>query len=111
MDTKSSVRTLDEAVLELVTNLPREKRAELAVLFINSLASWAWYEEVIDRFQLRDEDNPLIAEIDRRFPDEAAIKFLESDFSGPVFEAAVILREAKKLIHLDDARNSPNTTA
>ena len=95
---KNNVNSLDQAVQDFVASLSKDDKGVLADLFINSHASWSWYEAVINRFNLRDEANPIIHEIDERFPDESALKFTESDFNGPIFEAGIFLREAKKFV-------------
>lgn len=96
---KNSIQTLDAAVQDYVGNLAAKRKEELARLFINSLTSWPWYAEVIERYGLRDPDSRIVIDIAGLFPDDAEIlRFVESDFSGPVFEAGVILREAKKLV-------------
>ena len=92
------IQEFDSTVLGYVLSLSAERREELSALFINSHASWPWYAEVIDRYGLRDPTSRIVADIAQLFPDEAALSLVESDFSGPVFEAGIILREAKKLI-------------
>ncbi len=96
MNQGSLVTTFDEAVRDYLASLSPARQGELTELFINSMASWAWYVEVIDRYRLRDPDSAIVADIDLLHPDEAALKLLESDFSGPVWEAAMILAEAKR---------------
>jgi hypothetical protein len=49
-----------------------------------------------DYFGLRGDAGELIADIDARFPDESALKLIESDSDEPIFEAKIILREAQK---------------
>lgn len=89
------VGTFDNAVADLISNLDQSSREQLATLFLNSQASWLWYEKVIERYDLRNPDNPIVLEIGERFPDEAIFKLIESDFQAPTFEAGIILREAK----------------
>ena len=105
---KESIYTLDDAVHDYVRDLSAKRREELAALFINSHASWSWYAEVIERYSLRDLDSRIVANIVERFPDDAEMRFVESDFSGPVFEAGVILREAKKLVLATSNRTFSN---
>lgn len=104
MGPKTAASRLDRAVLAFVDSLDEDRRAALAVLFLNSHVSWHWYAEVIDRFQLRRPDNPLVEDIARLHPDEAAIAFLLSDFPGPMFEAQVILTEAREIVRGEAAR-------
>lgn len=95
---KKIIPTLEIAVLDYVKHLSAKRRAELAELFVNSMASWLWYVEVIDRYNLRDPGSRIVLDVAALFPDEAASRLVEPDFSWPVFEAGVILREAKKLV-------------
>lgn len=49
-------------------------------------------------FGLSDPEQALVQDIDKRFPEESALKLIESDGSEPIFEAKVILREAQRRI-------------
>ena len=88
----------ESAVIEFVRSLSEARRKELSELFINSHASWTWYAEVIERYGLRDSTNPIIVDLEARFPDDLIFRFMESDFDGPVFEAGLFLRESKKMV-------------
>jgi hypothetical protein len=91
-------KTLDDAVTALLASLDEAQRAELVALVRSYRIEPAhtWIREVIAMFGLTDSAEALIADIDRRFPDESALKLIESDSDLPIFEANIILREAQR---------------
>lgn len=100
-------KTLNEAVLALLASLDEMKRAELLglVLIYRFEPGHKWIQSVIDMFDLSNSSQALIADIDRRFPDESALKLIESDSDQPVFEAKVILRETQTKLREQGAGN------
>lgn len=89
---------LDQAVADFAAHLSHERRVELASLFINAHGSWRWYAEVIDRYVLRDPSSAVIVAMNARYPDAEFFRMVQSDFTGPVWEAGVILELAKELV-------------
>lgn len=91
-------KTLDEAVVALLASLDDVKRADLVdlVLIYRFEPGHSWIQRVIEMFDLANSAQALIADIDKQFPDESALKLIESDSDQPVFEAKIILREAQR---------------
>lgn len=91
--------TLKDAATALLLGLNDKERVELATLVLNSRIEPArrWMRVVIEMFGLSDSAEALIADIDRRFPDESVLKEIESDGGEPIFEAKMILREAQRM--------------
>ena len=85
---------------DLIASLPKDRVQQLEALIINHqiAEAWPWYDAVISRYLQSIDSNDLIAEIDALFPDESALKFIETSTDLPVFEAKVILREAQSIL-------------
>jgi len=98
-------KTFEEAVTALLVGLSDTERVELATLVLNSRIepSRRWMCEVIEMFDLRGSAQMLIADIDQRYPDESALKLIESDGDEPFFEARMILREVQRRLREQDA--------
>jgi hypothetical protein len=93
-----NIKTLNDAVSDLLASLDEAQQTELPSVILNSQfeQTWRWLQMIIERFGLRGDAGELIADIDARFPDESALKLIESDSDEPIFEAKIILREAQK---------------
>lgn len=91
---------LKSAVGDLISSLSTERIRQLESLVINHqiTEAWSWYEMVISRYLNGVGAEGLIAEIDMLYPDESALKLIETSTDLPVFEAKVILREAQTLL-------------
>lgn len=57
-----------------------------------------WMTRVIEAFGLAGKADELIADIDRQYPDESAMKEIESESGMCIFEAKMILREVQHQI-------------
>jgi hypothetical protein len=90
---------------DFISTLNRNRSRQLGALILNHqiAETWPWYEEVISRYLQATDATDLIHEIDALFPDESALKFIETSTDLPVFEAKVILREAQNLLRPSSA--------
>lgn len=87
-------------VNDLISSLNKERVRQLNTLILNHqiTESWLWYDEVISRYLQNSDFAELICEIEALFPDESALKPIETSTDLPVFEAKAILREAQNLL-------------
>jgi len=95
----------DNAVADYIASLDEERRQILRTTILNSQAEddWPWFEDVIERYQLRDKNSPVLRDINERVePDPHGINSLLWAGVGntePIFEAMTLLcavREALK---------------
>lgn len=92
--------TLQEAVAEYLATLSSVEMVELGSLIPNLREPMArkWMDSVIDIFGLVTLDSDLVNDIRRRFPNEAVFIGTVFDNVNGLFEAEIILREARRAI-------------
>lgn len=102
---KNGNRKFSLVVNDFISSLTKDRAQQLEALIINHqiAESWPWYDMVISRYLQLTDSSELIDEIDALFPDESALKFIETSTDLPVFEAKVILREAQNILRSSSA--------
>jgi hypothetical protein len=98
---------LQQVAHELVSELSPTQLKSLADVILNHqiVESWPWYQAVLTRFLVGPDAPTLIREIEELYPDESALKAIESSADAPIFEAKMVLRESQELARKALARN------
>ena len=95
----------DKAVADYIASLDESRRELLRTVILNPQAEddWPWFEEVIERYQLRDKNSPVRRDINERVepdPDGGISEWWSSDCGGePVFEAMKLLDAVRKTLN------------
>ena len=91
---------LDSAVQDFVSSLSEAEQEEVRVLILNPQVrpSLDWYRRVMMNYLQGPLADLLIAEIAKKYPDEAVWRQLDAPQDVPFFEAGIILRESQALL-------------
>lgn len=105
---KFEVNTFDEAIAAFLATLNSEKKNELLMLIPNPRvpAGRRWIDSVIAMFQLDTPEGALCRDIALRFEDESVFVGEIFGNANGIFEAEILLREAKKSLKLSLNANS-----
>jgi hypothetical protein len=97
---KNNIETLDEAVDALLMSLDDARKRELRELVPNPREEKArnWMDEVVAIFGLDKLGSKLSNDIERHFPDESVFKGPVFDNANGIFEAEILLREAREVL-------------
>ena len=97
---KRNIETLNEAIDTLLMAFDDARKGELRELVPNPREEEArkWMEEVITIFGLDKPGSELSNDIERRFPDEGIFKGPVFDNANGIFEAEILLREAREAL-------------
>lgn len=100
MEMKQEIHTLDQAIELLLGTLDDTRKEELSRLTPNSREGNArlWMDEVIAMFGLNYPGCSLSRDIEQRFPDESVFKGPVFDNSAGIFEAEMVLHEARQAL-------------
>lgn len=97
---QENIDTLYTAINVLLASLDDARKGELCRLIPNPREGNArrWMEEVIVMFGLNHLDTELSRDIERRFSDESVFKGPVFDNANGLFEAEIVLHEAKQTL-------------
>ncbi|MCA0176619.1 MAG: hypothetical protein LCH73_10090 [Proteobacteria bacterium] len=88
------IKTIDDAASDFIARLPESRRKELrdTVLLSQCAEHWHWFQEVIDCYDLKNPDSPVVRDIRNRFGDvDGMASFMFSRASDSILEADRLL--------------------
>lgn len=94
----------DKAVADYMISLSNERKIMLrnSVPIPRHEQDWPWFEDVIERYHLRDKNSPVRRDINERIehdPDELNSEWWSSDCGGePIFEAMTLLDAVRQAL-------------
>ena len=100
----------EQAVEDYVMSLDESQRRRLRATELNpqSADHWPWFEDVITRYELRNQSSPVRRDINERVePDPLGLNSILWGGVGneePIFEASVLLKAARALLDADASR-------
>lgn len=97
---QQDIKMLSVAIGALLDSLDDTRKSELRELIPDPREGNArkWVEEVIRMFGLDQPECELCHDIERQFPDESVFKGAVFDNANGIFEAEILLREAKEVL-------------
>ena len=91
----TTITTIDDAACDFVARLPEAGRKELrdTVLLSQCAEHWHWFQEVIDRYDLKNPESPVARDIRNRFDDaDGMASLMFSRTNEPILDAERLLR-------------------
>jgi hypothetical protein len=93
--------TLAAVVDDFVASLSVERASELKNLLLSyqTTDSRPWYKEILSRYLIGPNTEALIKDIETYYPDGEFVNGVEATRGVPIYEAEMILQEAKKVLN------------